>query len=47
MAYGNYNYEYPYTNPTQPNLDWMLKTIKEQGEVIADLQKRVKALEDK
>ena len=47
-------YEYPYNNSTQPNLDWMLSKIKEletrqaeQAVEIADLQKRVTALENK
>lgn len=47
MAYSNRDYEYPYTNPTQPNLDWLLNTVKAQGEAIDDLQKRVTALEAK
>lgn len=47
-------FEYPYNNSTQPNLDWMLCKIKEletrqaaQAVEIADLQKRVTALESK
>lgn len=47
-------YEYPYNNSTQPNLDWMLAKIgemetrqAEQATEIADLQRRVTALESK
>ena len=47
-------YEYPYNNSTQPNLDWMLAKIREQetrqaeqATEIADLQRRVAALESK
>lgn len=58
MAYTNGSclggYEYPYNNSTQPNLDWVLSKIKEletrqaeQAVEIADLQKRVTALESK
>lgn len=51
MAYtnGSYlgGYEYPYNNSTQPNLDWMLGKIKELENKVANLEKRVKALESK
>lgn len=40
-------YEYPYNSPTQPNLDWMLKKIKELETAVSDLDARVKALEAK
>lgn len=39
--------EYPYNNSTQPNLDWMLCKIKELETKVADLEKRVTALESK
>lgn len=45
---------YPYTNSGQANLDWMICAIKkleqttdEQSTQIADLTKRVTALEEK
>ena len=51
MAYTNGSclggYEYPYNNSTQPNLDWMLGKIKELEVKVANLEKRVKALESK
>lgn len=40
-------FEYPYNNNTQPNLDWMLCKIKELETKVADLEKRVTALESK
>lgn len=40
-------YEYPYNNSTQPNLDWMLATIKELEGKVANLEQRVTALESK
>lgn len=40
-------FEYPYNNSTQPNLDWMLCKIKELETKVADLEKRVTALESK
>lgn len=40
-------HEYPYNNSTQPNLDWMLCKIKELETKVADLEKRVPALESK
>ena len=40
-------YDYPYNNSTQPNLDWMLCKIKELETKVADLEKRVTAMESK
>lgn len=40
-------FEYPYNNSTQPNLDWTLCKIKELETKVADLEKRVTALESK
>ena len=51
MAYTNgscrVDYEYPYNNSTQPNLDWMLAKIKELEDKTANLEQRVTALESK
>lgn len=41
------DYEYPYNNSTQPNLDWMLSKIKELETKVANLEQRVTALESK
>ena len=51
MAYTNDRclgeYEYPYNNSTQPNLDWMLGKIKELEDKVSNLEQRVTVLESK
>lgn len=40
-----YNYEYPYTDPSRYNADWLLKRMKEIDEEYAYLTKRFKEIE--
>lgn len=42
-----YNYEYPYTNPAQANLDWLISITKGNAEQLGLVAEKLTTLTDK